>query len=265
MARLNYSFPFVYPIKGIRAMPITAQTGEYRQQTRAGGVLREFSVYFYWWAFLKESEPYMTLCENGGKGGNKALREVYKDFGDVRGGFWKWWNFKEDLPANRGAYLFGAPVLKKVEMVTTTQIEHTDNVLYLAVPLDLPITKTMGQIRQVVRSQHSGQRGVRNTNYYKEHVKYIPSHSKSAPLAKALKAHKLRIANPNRPIWWIGNEIAADNSPSKITQAELNSRDVVVREYVNARKNTLKVDATRTLKRAKAIIDGVEIGKFPNN
>lgn len=48
-----------------------------------------WSVYYYWWAFLRLSKPYKECCENGGAG---ELSDLYTYFGDVRDDdFMHWW------------------------------------------------------------------------------------------------------------------------------------------------------------------------------
>lgn len=47
------------------------------------------SVYYLWWAYLRENEDYWSCCEIGGDG---PMAELYRDFGDVRNNsFRAWW------------------------------------------------------------------------------------------------------------------------------------------------------------------------------
>lgn len=47
------------------------------------------SVYYLWWAYLRENEDYLACCENGGIG---PMEKLFKDFGDVRSkDFNRWW------------------------------------------------------------------------------------------------------------------------------------------------------------------------------
>ena len=55
----------------------------------AGVPPEQRSVYYYWWAFLRENKEYLACCERRGKG---DMAELYRDFGDVRGeDFFDWW------------------------------------------------------------------------------------------------------------------------------------------------------------------------------
>lgn len=48
-----------------------------------------WSVYYYWWAFLRLSKAYKACCESGGEG---DLADLYAYFGDVRSDdFMHWW------------------------------------------------------------------------------------------------------------------------------------------------------------------------------
>lgn len=47
------------------------------------------SVYYYWWAYLRENDTYRATCEAGGKG---ECSDVYRYLGDVHAGdFHQWW------------------------------------------------------------------------------------------------------------------------------------------------------------------------------
>jgi hypothetical protein len=265
MPSIRYNFPYGHPLKR-RPTARTGQTGTDRNRNVYGGAFYKETVYYYWWRFLRHSERYRILCETGDNAGDQKLQQVFDDFGDIHSkNFWEWHGEEDGLPTNRFAWLFGVPVLNKVERVVAADMEDNENILYLAIPLDLTINKTMTQVRKVISENHSGKRGKRNTAYYKERAKYVPVHGKYVPLKTALEVYELRKKNPNKGWWWIGNEMAGDLSASKITQEELNSTDPVTRAWVSARKNTLKSLAHRTFKRAIKYIEGAERGRFPIN
>ena len=47
------------------------------------------SVFYYWWAFLRENADYIKCCAENGAG---PMAELYLDFGDIRGeNFFSWW------------------------------------------------------------------------------------------------------------------------------------------------------------------------------
>lgn len=47
------------------------------------------SVFYYWWAFLRESKAYKECCDQNGAG---PLADLYSYFGDVRDpDFMRWW------------------------------------------------------------------------------------------------------------------------------------------------------------------------------
>ena len=49
------------------------------------------SVFYYWWAFLRENAAYRACCDEHGQG---PLQDLYSFFGDVRGDdFVAWWSF----------------------------------------------------------------------------------------------------------------------------------------------------------------------------
>lgn len=58
------------------------------------------SVYYYWWAYLRENEEYLETCNRKGKG---SLADLYNDFEDVRSDdFHQWWWKHLDLFADTG-------------------------------------------------------------------------------------------------------------------------------------------------------------------
>ena len=53
----------------------------------------EQNPYYFWYEFLKLSEPYKKCCERGGTG---RLAKTYRDYGDVHSmDFKEWWNWIE--------------------------------------------------------------------------------------------------------------------------------------------------------------------------
>ena len=109
----------------------------------SGAKFYECSVYYYWWAFLRESEEYIQSCERGGKGQHA---ELYKDFGDVRGDdFFAWWK-------RGGRELFCEQEIGRIEVLLSgsTVEEQLDRVA-LSVPIKKDMEHLVAEFRQLIR------------------------------------------------------------------------------------------------------------------
>lgn len=101
------------------------------------------SVYYFWWAFLRENTVYMECCANGGSG---PMAELYADFGDVRGAddrqnFMKWWK--------RTRHLFSEPPEQKIEFFDEPPLDHDGrNRILLSLPITGDIDKTFTELRR---------------------------------------------------------------------------------------------------------------------
>lgn len=115
-----------------------------------GAPLEQCSVYYFWWAFLRENEGYMACCDAGG-GGEYA--KVYEDFGDVRDDdFMGWWK--------RGAReLFCEPPAEGVKEITELPADwQDDSRLLLSVPITGDFDRTVEEIRAALRKARATRR-----------------------------------------------------------------------------------------------------------
>ncbi|WJS99862.1 hypothetical protein [Novosphingobium humi] len=114
------------------------------------------SVFYYWWAFLRESEPYRLCCENGGTG---PLASLYAYFGDVRpDDFMQWWRFgghKRDgqNKAYSGRSLFCEPVRPPIKAlqapIDTSALD--DKCVLLSVPISNDLARMTAEFQQLMR------------------------------------------------------------------------------------------------------------------
>jgi hypothetical protein len=99
------------------------------------------SVYYYWWAFLRENDEYIECCDKNGQGPCIGL---YRDFGDIRSlDFWAWWS-------TVGYQLFH----ERDEMVALADPNSLDldpkQEILVKVPLSLDIDTSLDQIRLLI-------------------------------------------------------------------------------------------------------------------
>lgn len=115
-----------------------------------GAELHERSVYYFWWAFLRENAAYIECCENDGTG---PMAGLYADFGDVRGAdssavFTKWW---------KGArHLFCEPPEQKIEFFDEPPLEHdSGSRILLSLPITGDIDQTFSELRKLLQPIYS--------------------------------------------------------------------------------------------------------------
>ena len=101
------------------------------------------SFYYYWYRALQLSEKYKDCCKKKGNVKNKALKQVYKDFGNVFGKdkFEIWWK-------KNGNRLFGAEQDDIVREYTDGQ--SLDNKIAISIISDgKGILTVMGELEGV--------------------------------------------------------------------------------------------------------------------
>ena len=116
----------------------------------------EYSVYYWWWEFMRRHEGYRQCCERGGKGRYKKL---YADWGNIHGiEYWDWWNQKVVDDAGdtwtRGEYLFAEP-LRSIQVVEDgVATTKSPNSINISVPLEVGTRDLVKMFRRVL-NQHS--------------------------------------------------------------------------------------------------------------
>lgn len=211
----------------------------------------ERSVFYYWWAFLRENADYWTTCENGGEGPCSAL---YADFGDVRGeDFWAWWKTHQ--------HLFAEPPSRQVAVIEDVPNALVrQNVVVLEVPLEGKLSYRITQVRRELERRMTDSRHV----MLKSEAKY-QVHGK--PVVKALAAYletyKLKKKYPKLPLAYIfdlmaGYEVDIDAASKPVSKQK---------KYYERRVDTRPITHTqlsyRNNKFAKEIIENVVKGLFP--
>ena len=101
------------------------------------------SVYYYWWAFLRENRAYMATCDHGGVGEMAAL---YADFGDVRDeDFMRWWR-------GGGRLLFCEPPHDEIEVfLSPPQTHDNESRVLLSIPVMGDINRTLAELKQLLK------------------------------------------------------------------------------------------------------------------
>jgi hypothetical protein len=228
----------------------------FKKEKTAFGVRWQDSVYYLWWEFLRRHEGYRKTCEVGGKG---QFAGLYKDFGNVFAGDFKtWWS-----TGDRGAGLFAEPAIPMT--VTALTVEEAAalpsdaseaGLLLIAVPLRLSKSEIKKKINSLLMKKHDRKRGERL--FEDSRALYPVASSVNIHATKLILAtYDMRMNNPSMPLWRIGHELKLGTT---LTAQELASDG---RKQNIDKKNRLAAAASRKLKQAKLVIEGVGKGQFP--
>lgn len=228
----------------------------FKKEKTAFGTVYTNSVYFLWWEFLRRNEGYRKTCETGGKG---KFSDLYSDFGDVISvDFKRWW-----LEDDRGARLFAEPAIPMT--VTTLTVQEVSELspeaenaglILIAVPLRLSKSTIKKKVNNILKLKHKRKRGQRL--FQDSQALYPVRSSVNIHAMKLILAtYDLRMANPKMPLWRIGHELRLG---TVLTAQELAAEG---RKQNIDKKNRLAAAASRKLKQAKMVIEGVGKGYFP--
>ncbi len=112
-----------------------------------GAPIEQCSVFYYWWAFLRENEGYMACCENGGRG---EFARLYADFGDIRDGdFFAWWRAG-------GRDLFCEPPFEAPHAhLTPPESFNGEREVLLTIPITGDLERTMTEVRRMLKDAMS--------------------------------------------------------------------------------------------------------------
>jgi hypothetical protein len=231
----------------------------FRRSKSSAGDWWEDSVYYFWWEFLRRHEGYKRTCKSGGKG---KYAKLYADFGNVHGvTFQQWWS-----EGDRGARLFAEPPLPtKIMALTSADIralpENWDpqSLLIVAIPLSLPKRFVEQRFAKILSQHNKRKRGQRT---FKESRALYPiaAQFKTSSLKGMLEVYDLRQSQSDLTLWEIGQQLSLT---TKLTSAELLAGRGRVDGAAVSKKSVLAVAASKKLKLAKRIVEGVGKGIFP--
>ena len=197
----------------------------------------ERSMYYFWWAFLRENEDYIACCENGGEGPMSAL---YADFGDVRGAaFMDWW-------IGRGRLLFCEPLEDAITIMGEMPLSHDPKKrVLISVPKDGDLDRITAEIRAAMGEYRQRYRPADELR--ESRAKYpIMATAKLQSLHRQLEVYKAKKADPT-----IGNKAVAQM---------LNIGDAA--ESYNP--NSIIAAVSRYYADAQKLIANVGKGRFPD-
>ena len=199
------------------------------------------SVYFYWWAFLRENPDYINCCDQDGAG---PMAELYRDFGDVRSDdFMGWWR-------RGGRLLFCEPIDERIEVYLSPPQEHdNESRVLLSLPMTGDVERTFAELRQLLKpifqSARRSERPISRARY--------PVRSKAVvtSLHQHLTVYQLKRTNPQATNY----EIAQMAGIAGVDPAGGDSYD---------QRNSASVIISRYISQTKALLDNVGLGRFPD-
>jgi hypothetical protein len=208
----------------------------------------ERSVYFYWWAFLRENSDYLACCEAGGEG---AMSKLYADFGDVRGeSFMSWWTSGKRM-------LFCEPEEAEiVSYLSPPTVPIGDERVLVSIPVTGDLDRTMAELRKLLKRAFDHERTRRSQN---DAVAHSYSRAKypvfTKPVLTALHdrliTYRARKKHPDASLYDIGVETGlADRTSGEMGDAD--------------HRNRVRAVVGRALSEAKALVHNVGEGRFPD-
>lgn len=141
------------------------------------------SVYYYWWAYLRENEEYHAQYDATI---GSSLNDLYHDFGDVRGEeFWTWW-------CDRGFLLFHENDGMVELTPSPTSGETSDRHALLRIPLTLDVDTALAQVRQLLQGRRREMEGSSRSSTARYPVvgtPVLPALHKTLMVLRAKRAH----------------------------------------------------------------------------
>lgn len=216
----------------------------------------KWSVYYYWWAFLRLSERYKDCCESGGEG---ELADLYAYFGDVRGdNFMRWWTKgghtrESELGMHTGRHLFSQGVRYPIREINDPMLDkelETDRIV-LSIPVGTDLKRMTAEFQQLMRpivKHRIRERGEQKGEALFEVTSKNPS---LKSLHKILEAYEAKQQFPDLKQYDLAKKIGI---PETITGDE---------DDVN-HKIAVTTELRRRLDKAKLLIRNVERGRFPD-
>ncbi len=224
-----------------------------------GLAYQQRSPYYWWWEFLRRNEEYKACCAAGGAG---ELSKLYADFGVVLNDSFKdWW-------ATHGFYLFAEKTkpqfLEELKSPVEWKPEWTqENVMVLAVPLDIPKRHLQSFFTKLLKERHGGKRG-------RKALSDKNASTARYPLHRNVSIHTLRIqlavydavmAKKRGEVKRTLAQIGADLQLVK--SAMPSSKDL--RHEAEMKRSVMAASVSRHFKDAQRIVANTVLGQFPNS
>ena len=184
------------------------------------------SVYYYWWAFLRENEDYIACCERGGTGEHA---ELYNDFGDIRDDdFFKWWR-------NTGRELFCEQDGEGIEVFLSASDakDKKDHVL-MSIPIQKDMDHLVAEFKQLIKPLYNNKRKDKNDTVSTARCP-VTSRPVVSSLYTRLKVYQAYKADTEGKLTL--NEIGNQNG---VSASDKEQRAIATRKHLTAAQNIIR-------------------------
>lgn len=260
---VKYRFPASRPIFDMERFGKALRPDGTAIDPKRGGVQWDRCIYYYWWRFLRLSDNYRAICQDGKRPRTSLHAKVHEDFGnvfefeDTAQGFEAWWTERlEPFETYRGAYLFGFQVQARVQLVTDINAFDPEHSFLVSIPKTRRIREIKSQFEKLLKRELQRKRGQRLKD---SDVRYRPLHERMTGLDSALAVYELRRQHPEMPLWEIAH---LANVSAKVS---LDGDEASRGKHAHSadKKAYLSSHGHRLYTRAKKVIAGVDHGVFP--
>lgn len=215
------------------------------------------SVFYYWWAFLRESKAYKECCERDGEG---PLAGLYAYFGDVRDSdFMRWWRFGGhkrggDQRTYTGRRLFSEGIRQPIRLVRSPNDigADKDESVTLSIPITNDLSRMTAEFQQLMRPIVEDRVRQYGEPISKALFEVTSPNPSLKALHKVLVAWQTKEANPDLKKYALAEKLGIAAS----IDGERGDSDHEAAVY-----STL----SRLLKKAEVLIRNVERGRFPDH
>jgi hypothetical protein len=220
---------------------------------------------YWWWAFLRISPDYWFTCSKSGKVGDKRLRSMYCDFGNVFStNFEDWW---KSYGVNLFAEEISLPAVRVIDKKQPQFSKGNIKYLILEIPLNLTEATIKNQVLKCVKSAYGREilritsaprplaklKGIRKDVLQIAHqVSQLDYKSRKG---KNLLENGIGQIKGSKSLYQIGKELRLVKSCMPTTgETAARSRRKI---------NGMKVAVSRMLNRAKYLAQNAAVGVFP--
>jgi hypothetical protein len=210
------------------------------------------SLAFWWYRCLQLSDPYQQCCEDEGHG---ACADLYKDLGDVRLPFARWW-----VKHGRKAFAEQKP-MKEVLRIESykqadDQVEKADR-LVLSIPLTLRKTTAVRQVSKLLAQVHAQRDPVDIWRASTAKRMIIRNKLRQRTIEQLLRLWQLRQQDPDMSLYELGKQAGIE--------LDLLARDTQGEEITEAmERRRMTIAVSRQLLQARYLIANAAQGVFPS-
>ncbi len=216
-----------------------------------------WSVYYYWWAFLRLSKPYKECCENGCAG---ELSDLYTYFGDVRDDdFMHWWKSGGHPQGSKNRIHSGRKIFSHGIRFPIREIhdplldkEGEDNRVVLSVPVGTDLSQMTAEFQQLMRPLVEARRRDCDERM-REALFEVTSKN---PTLRSL--HKIYTALETK-------QRRSDLTPYQLAKELGITAKLSGDENDQDHKMAALTELNRLLKKAEVLVRNVERGRFPDH